>query len=94
MSLSQSETGGDGPAQHGGDGREVRMSHTAAALIALAALISLVQCSWVLAADHVDLMQIPLQYRRRVRWVRANSRHVHAVTAVVAVCGIVLLVLA
>jgi hypothetical protein len=72
------------------------MTQQAAALIGLAVLVSLTQWLFMVATAHVDVIAIPATARTRVRWLVANSAHIHltcagTVLAVVLVQGAVLL---
>lgn len=63
------------------------MSRTAVALLALAALLSIVQWVWVRAVDHVDLRFMGAHTRHRVHWLVTNSTHIQLVAAVLAVAA-------
>ncbi|WP_375491266.1 hypothetical protein [uncultured Jatrophihabitans sp.] len=67
------------------------MSQTAVALLAVAALVSLVQWSWSVAVHHVDPRLIPACHRPHVRWLQAHTRGVQLASALVAISGVCLL---
>jgi hypothetical protein len=57
------------------------MARTAAALIALALLISASEWMFTATAARVDLLLIPSRSRRRVRWLMAHSGRIHLAAA-------------
>jgi hypothetical protein len=64
------------------------MPQSIAALLALAALISLAQWVWARAASHVDLQLMPTHSRRHVQWMLSNSTHIQLLSAALALAAL------
>jgi hypothetical protein len=60
------------------------VSKTAAALLALAVLVSVGQWLWTRLATHVDLQMMPAGSRRRVQWILTNSPRIQLASAALA----------
>ena len=65
------------------------MAKEAVALIGLAALVSLSQWLFTNTAARVGMPAIPADARPRVRWLLANSAHIHLACGATALAAVV-----
>lgn len=63
------------------------MSRTAAALLALAVLLSIGHWVWARTVAHVDMQMLPACSRRRVHWLMAKSTDIQLTAAMLAVAA-------